>query len=622
MRKFIFFIAITGIELFFCVKMFAQVSINTDNSAPHTSAMLDIKSTSKGLLVPRMTTAQRTTLGSLATGGLMVYDTDLKRYYYHNGTSWEIGSVGGFWSLTGGTNLYTTDLTNFVGIGTSTPATPLEVKGPFRTARLTSTENGTSLQFISAAATDFGIATWGSSFRIMSSTDNFISLTDEYTFTSGDFYPWLTNSKNLGTNANRWSTIFGINGAFSESLGIGTTTPATPLEVNGPFRTARLNSTDNGSMLQFTSTSVTDFSVGTWINSFRVMSSADNFTNITDEFVFTSVDFYPWVTNSKTLGTSTKRWSTIFGVKGTFSETLGIGTSTPATPLEVLGPLRTARLSSAESGAMLQFASSATTDFSVGTWYNTFRIMSSVDNFTNTTDEFVFSSVDFYPWVNNSKTLGITSKRWSTVFGVDGSFTGNAVVGGSSYLGKFHVHDDVNGLAEMYITPATTSSGDSSMLFLAEDSDASYGMYWLFRGSDNDMELWGRSLSTRYGPHLQIDRANGEVAIGSTFATGYKLSVSGKVICTELRVNLVANWPDYVFKPDYLLLPVEELGEYINANGHLPNVPPASEIEKSGMDVGEMQRLMMEKIEELSLYIVKQQQQIKELQDKVNNNVK
>jgi hypothetical protein len=518
MKKTVLFLAITGMQLFCCMKMFAQVSINTDNSAPHTAAMLDIKSTTKGLLIPRMTTVQRTTLGSIATGGLMVYDTDLKRYYYHNGTSWEIGSVGGFWSLSGGTNLYTTDLTNYVGIGTATPATPLEVKGPFRTARLTSLESGSSLQFISLSATDFSVGTWGNSFRIMSSNDNFVSVTDEYSFSS--------------------------------------------------------------------------------------------------------VDFYPWITNTKTLGTSTKRWSTIFGVNGTFSETLGIGTSSPETPLEVLGPFRTARLSSTESGATLQFASAATTDFAVGTWYNTIRIISSADNFTNMTDEFVFSSVDFYPWVTNSKTLGTTTKRWSAIYGVDGSFSGNAVVGGTSYLGKFHVHDAANGLAAMYITPATTISGDSSMLFLAEDSDATYGMYWLFGGSDNDMELWGKSGSTRYGPHLQINRTSGNVAIGSTFATGYKLSVGGKVICTELRVNLVANWPDYVFKPDYLLLPVEELGEFINANGHLPNIPPASEIEKSGMDVGEMQRLMMEKIEELSLYIVKQQQQIKELQDKVNSDVK
>ena len=109
------------------------------------------------------------------------------------------------------------------------------------------------------------------------------------------------------------------------------------------------------------------------------------------------------------------------------------------------------------------------------------------------------------------------------------------------------------------------------------------------------------------------------MAIGSTFATGYKLSVSGKIICTELRVNLVADWPDYVFKKDYKLLPVEKLGAYIQENGHLPNIPPAEEINKSGLDVGEMQKRMMEKIEELSLYIVEQQKQIQALKEQLNH---
>ena len=70
-----------------------SVSINTDGSTAAPSAILDVKSTTKGMLIPRMTTAQRTAIASPANG-LMVYDTDLLKFYYYNGTSWTTFSSG------------------------------------------------------------------------------------------------------------------------------------------------------------------------------------------------------------------------------------------------------------------------------------------------------------------------------------------------------------------------------------------------------------------------------------------------------------------------------------------------------------------------------------------------
>ena len=74
---------------------FAQVAVSTDNSAPDASAMLDVKSTTKGVLIPRMTKAQRIAIGTPATG-LMVYQTDAPAgypagYYYYNGSVWKLG---------------------------------------------------------------------------------------------------------------------------------------------------------------------------------------------------------------------------------------------------------------------------------------------------------------------------------------------------------------------------------------------------------------------------------------------------------------------------------------------------------------------------------------------------
>ena len=111
---------------------------------------------------------------------------------------------------------------------------------------------------------------------------------------------------------------------------------------------------------------------------------------------------------------------------------------------------------------------------------------------------------------------------------------------------------------------------------------------------------------------------SGTVNIGSqSGATGYKLAVEGKVICEELKVQMSDNWPDYVFADDYKLASIDELEKSINENKHLPGIPSASEVKENGLSVGDMQRRMMEKIEELSLYIIDLKHQKDELSTRV-----
>jgi len=91
------------------------VAINNNNAAPNNSAMLDVQSTTKGMLVPRMTTAQRTAIASPAKG-LMVYDTDANSFWYYNGSKWTFLSASGSstdWALTG--NSGTNSTSNFLG---------------------------------------------------------------------------------------------------------------------------------------------------------------------------------------------------------------------------------------------------------------------------------------------------------------------------------------------------------------------------------------------------------------------------------------------------------------------------------------------------------------------------
>jgi hypothetical protein len=101
-------------------------------------------------------------------------------------------------------------------------------------------------------------------------------------------------------------------------------------------------------------------------------------------------------------------------------------------------------------------------------------------------------------------------------------------------------------------------------------------------------------------------------------ASGYILSINGKVISEEVRVELDGDWPDYVFDKTYLLTPLQQLEKFILTEKHLPNIPAASQVVKEGFDLGDMNRRLLEKIEELTLYIIQQEKKLNSLQQQVN----
>lgn len=109
---------------------------------------------------------------------------------------------------------------------------------------------------------------------------------------------------------------------------------------------------------------------------------------------------------------------------------------------------------------------------------------------------------------------------------------------------------------------------------------------------------------------------SGNVGIGtSQIPAGYKLAVNGKIICEEVKVKLSSNWPDYVFKHDYKLMPLSELKKFINDKNHLPDIPSADEVEMEGNSIGDMQSKLLLKIEELTLYLVQQHEKLEKLEN-------
>jgi len=120
----------------------------------------------------------------------------------------------------------------------------------------------------------------------------------------------------------------------------------------------------------------------------------------------------------------------------------------------------------------------------------------------------------------------------------------------------------------------------------------------------------------------------GNVGIGTTNPDS-KLTVKGNIHAEEVKVDLSVPGPDYVFKEGYDLKSLEEVQNHIQEHGHLPNIPSAEEMEINGIQLGEMDMKLLEKIEELTLYVIELKKvqttlknQNKNLQNQLENLIK
>ena len=109
---------------------------------------------------------------------------------------------------------------------------------------------------------------------------------------------------------------------------------------------------------------------------------------------------------------------------------------------------------------------------------------------------------------------------------------------------------------------------------------------------------------------------NGNVGIG-TENPANKLDVNGTIRAKEVKVE--SNWADFVFKPDYQLRPLSEVAQFINANGHLPEIPTEKEVAQNGVSLGEMNAKLLQKVEELTLYLIEKDKKINDLERRVKH---
>jgi hypothetical protein len=169
--------------------------------------------------------------------------------------------------------------------------------------------------------------------------------------------------------------------------------------------------------------------------------------------------------------------------------------------------------------------------------------------------------------------------------------------------------------ASMYVSPAMFSKPNVWQIFtitLHVPQDVT------------DMEIRGMDFNNALQTDLYLDYVNilpqnvittnlsGNVGIGVPDADtkGYKLGVNGNAIFNRVVVKQYPNWPDYIFEENYPLGSLHDLEQYIQQNGHLPEVPSTKEVEKAGLDVGDNQVILLKKIEELTLYIINQNKRL------------
>jgi len=140
---------------------------------------------------------------------------------------------------------------------------------------------------------------------------------------------------------------------------------------------------------------------------------------------------------------------------------------------------------------------------------------------------------------------------------------------------------------------------------------------WSFRQLNEDAHAALQLVNSGGGNKNFIISTEGNVGIGVANPS-QKLTVKGMALCEEIKVQLSTAWPDYVFASDYQLPSLTDVENYIQTNGHLPNIPSAADIkEDGGVELGDMNAKLLEKIEELTLYMIQQQKLIDAMSERL-----
>jgi hypothetical protein len=179
-------------------------------------------------------------------------------------------------------------------------------------------------------------------------------------------------------------------------------------------------------------------------------------------------------------------------------------------------------------------------------------------------------------------------------------FGGNVGIGTNTPITKFEVFQATNTSA-IAVRNGITSSYNS--LYMGNDSSTNSSFLGSYKADDSNFS------------NLVLQKFGGNVGIGTNTPIN-KLDVNGTIHSKEVKVDMIG-WSDFVFKKEYNLPTLQEVEKHIKEKGYLENVPSEEEVLKNGINLGEMDAKLLQKIEEMTLYMIEQNKKIEKQADEM-----
>jgi len=169
-----------------------------------------------------------------------------------------------------------------------------------------------------------------------------------------------------------------------------------------------------------------------------------------------------------------------------------------------------------------------------------------------------------------------------------------------------------------FALPANTDGSNvysqARIMAVAANSNSGDASGKMILGTKRYFNKLGTGPQWYFGNDLVID-GNGNIGVG-TLTPNERLAVNGKIRAKEIKVE-PTGWSDYVFEDDYKIASLAEIEKYIKVNKHLPEMPTAKEVAANGIELGEMNKLLLKKVEELTLLLIEQAKEVKQLRHDV-----
>ncbi|OJV36328.1 MAG: hypothetical protein BGO29_03915 [Bacteroidales bacterium 36-12] len=429
--------------------------------------------------------------------------------------------------------------------------------------------------------------------KITFTTDHSIDYQDGYTgfdvnFSVDDRYQ-VTNGVNVTGDAN-FNNNVNING----KLGLGTSTPRENLDVNGNAifseRVGIGTTPSNNKLYVYNyNQEYTGFRAYTYKSTSSTVYGIHSSTYNPSGPV---LGIYSYVSGG---GSNNQRWSGYFsggdveitGGKLRAKSKIAVYPSSITSDEGYNGEIMITR--PASSGQYINLVRSGQYPWSIGTVYNTsnFAIGKGVSNDANFTSPFFT--------INTIGNVGIGTTNPQYVLDVNGKiYTNDEVI-----VSRHNI--DIGGTVSI-VNPAKTEPGQAS----------TWNIYNMGGTYGNSLQFWAYD-NTGCGGGMCNSRLtlmdSGNVGIGISNPQ-HKLDVKGTIRATEVLVQSVDQFADFVFDDDYRLRPLTEVNSFIKNNKHLPGIPSATEVKENGMSLVEMQVKLLLKIEELTLYAIDLQKTI------------